>query len=253
MQPLKRPEFLNHDTFRIDNILFEVLVGGDLSRSATDANKVVLLKGWDFVEKELAELEDLKISRMMEIGIWQGGSAVLWPLVTGLTTYVGLDIQGADFEFPQAVRNHPRFRTVSLHGHISQDDRAKVSAVIECQLDGPLDLIIDDASHQYFFSKRTFDILFPKLRAGGVYIIEDWAWAHWVGFQGPEDQWVENPALTNLVFELIMAAGSHASVIPRIKVLPGFVMVWRGDAALDAASFTLDKLILKRGRTLSGI
>jgi hypothetical protein len=38
----------------------------------------------------------------------------------------------------------------------------------------PLDLVIDDASHLYGPSLATFETLFPALREGGLYVLEDW-------------------------------------------------------------------------------
>lgn len=35
--------------------------------------------------------------------------------------------------------------------------------------------MIDDASHIGYLSKLTFEAVFPYLRAGGLYVVEDWA------------------------------------------------------------------------------
>lgn len=59
-------------------------MGAPYDRMKTDEDGVVLLKNWGFVEKQLSELDGLEISRVLEFGIWQGGSAVLWPLITPL-------------------------------------------------------------------------------------------------------------------------------------------------------------------------
>ena len=40
----------------------------------------------------------------------------------------------------------------------------------------PLDLVMDDASHLGPQTRASFETLFPRLRAGGLYIIEDWSW-----------------------------------------------------------------------------
>ena len=42
-----------------------------------------------------------------------------------------------------------------------------------------IDLVVDDASHLYEQTKATFAMLFPLVRPGGNYVIEDWSWAHW--------------------------------------------------------------------------
>ena len=38
--------------------------------------------------------------------------------------------------------------------------------------------MIDDASHKLDLTRRSFEMLFPLLREGGVYVIEDWAAQH---------------------------------------------------------------------------
>lgn len=38
---------------------------------------------------------------------------------------------------------------------------------------GPFDLIVDDASHEFELTTRSFEILFPMLRPTGIYIVED--------------------------------------------------------------------------------
>ncbi len=39
-----------------------------------------------------------------------------------------------------------------------------------------VDIIIDDASHASHHQQNAFVTLFPKLRSGGLYIIEDLRW-----------------------------------------------------------------------------
>lgn len=69
------------------------------------------------------------------------------------------------------------------------------------------DVIIDDASHVFENSIRTFNALFPKLKPGGVYLIEDVAkkpngwqqtvadWEAWgpISRDAIVDAWPENP------------------------------------------------------------
>ena len=41
--------------------------------------------------------------------------------------------------------------------------------------DAPLDLVVDDASHLYDETKVALEVLLPRVRPGGLFIIEDWA------------------------------------------------------------------------------
>lgn len=60
---------------------------------------------------------------------------------------------------------------------ISQDDEAKLNFIIGAY--GPIDVFIDDASHINPLSIRTFELMFPKVKPGGVYIWEDIHTSYW--------------------------------------------------------------------------
>lgn len=59
----------------------------------------------------------------------------------------------------------------------SQTDEAFLKTIIERE--GRPDVIIDDASHVNPFTLVTFDILFPQLKGGGFYFIEDVHTSYW--------------------------------------------------------------------------
>jgi len=68
---------------------------------------------------------------------------------------------------------------LKVYYETSQSERAKVSKIIDDNFNAPLDLVIDDASHLYEHTKKALDVAFPRLKVGGLYIIEDWNWAHY--------------------------------------------------------------------------
>ena len=41
-----------------------------------------------------------------------------------------------------------------------------------------IDLVIDDASHRLAETRSSFESLFPHVRPGGLFIIEDWRCDH---------------------------------------------------------------------------
>lgn len=49
---------------------------------------------------------------------------------------------------------------------------------------GALDIIIDDGSHINKHTIKTFQILFPQLKDGGIYVIEDTQTSYWKNFGG---------------------------------------------------------------------
>ena len=107
-------------------------------------------------------------------------------------------------------------------------------------------MVVDDASHLYEPTKKSFETLFPLLRPGGLYIIEDWAWAHWQEFQTPEHPWARETELTKLIFELVEATGS-STLIGSLTIWQGFVVVERGEiGSAQLGEFKLDEHISKR-------
>lgn len=236
--------------FVLDGIRFKVLIGEYQSR-VTDSDGVVLLKTAGFAREEIRALGSLEVANMLELGIWQGGSAVLWPLLLPLEHYVGIDINSVDITFPPEVTEHPRWQTVRLHGGVSQGDRVALDRIIEDEFDGPLDLVLDDASHHYEMTRSSFETCFPHVRPGGAYIIEDWAWAHWPGdWQEPDHRRAGQPALSNLVLELVLLAASRPDVITTMTVNTRFAVASRGPADLTSG-LEIDDLLMTRGKKLS--
>ncbi len=61
---------------------------------------------------------------------------------------------------------------------VDQADRRRLTAIVEEEFGAdPLDFVIDDASHLRRPTRASFDVLFPRLREGGLFVIEDWSWS----------------------------------------------------------------------------
>jgi hypothetical protein len=236
------------DDFVLDGISFKVGLGAD--RRMTDEDGIVLRKGWPFVLGELELLHGIDARRMLEFGVAQGGSAALWPLVLPLERYVGIDLRSVEIPFPKDVVQHPRWSCVRLFGGVSQDDRRAVGHIIDTEFDGPLDVVLDDASHDFMPSQGSFEIAFPRLRPGGAYIVEDWGWTHKPGFQPPNGAWPGRPSFTNLAVQLLMLCASRPDIVPYVHVTPLVLVVSRGDASLGQG-FRIDESIVNRGRPLT--
>lgn len=77
---------------------------------------------------------------------------------------IGLDIS----DFSWFV--HPRFRFVQC----DMDERGNIARA--AREIGPVDIVIDDASHASHHQQNAFLELFPALPSGGLYVIEDLRW-----------------------------------------------------------------------------
>lgn len=106
-------------------------------------------------------------AQVCEVGVFRGGSLVLWQqLFPDSDTIVGIDID------PMAVWPKGTIQVVA-----KQDDPTLPGRLRNLSKDG-YDLIVDDASHIGPFTYRTFVNLWPLVKSGGFYVIEDWC----VGF-----------------------------------------------------------------------
>ena len=102
-------------------------------------------------------------------------SVRMWLEYFPAATVIGLDV--SDFGWFA----HDRFRFVRC----DMDDRAALDAAGAAM--PPLDIAIDDASHASHHQQNAFLALFPRLRPGGLYIIEDLRW---------QPQTYEKPGIT---------------------------------------------------------
>ncbi len=147
-------------------------------------------------------ISDFECSNLLEIGIFQGGSMPFWNEIFKPGKHIGIDLRevNASRYFREYISlKEKEGRVIKYFSGIDQANKAELKQVVLGNFTGPLDLIIDDASHLYKPSKATFEALFPMLRPGGLYIIEDWAWGHWIEFFGKDHFWAYEEPPTNLL------------------------------------------------------
>jgi hypothetical protein len=267
MQLIKPVDWQSETQFIVDGLEFQ----GDLGsyREVTTPERVVVLKNSSLLRQYLDFLAPHQTGNLLELGIWQGGSPLFYGLATDVRKVVALDLlnknpppdlEGQDLATVMAYRNPALDQIIERYGigdkvklnfGVSQDDRAAVTEIVEREFgDEPIDLVIDDASHYYEQSRRSFEIVFPRLREGGLYIIEDWQWAHMdVAEYQTGAKFGDRPALTNFIFELLIAYGGHPDIFWNIVVRDWFVAVQKGSKRLGP-DFRLDDLQRMRGKNL---
>jgi predicted O-methyltransferase YrrM len=114
-------------------------------------------------ERILEDVRDTPL-RILELGVSSGASLLMWHEYLPNATIVGIDIG----ERPAILDGHERIQFLRA----SQDDTIALDAT--GQANGPFDLIVDDASHIGYLTKRSFCHLYPRwLKPGGCYVIED--------------------------------------------------------------------------------
>jgi hypothetical protein len=109
---------------------------------------------WEVYERELPEVA----SFLVEVGVYLGDGMRLLREKYPTARIAGVDIlprpEGLEesFEYHQLDQRDPRVAEVCAGA----------------------DVVIDDCSHNPVFTRQTFDLVWPVLRPGGCYFIEDW-------------------------------------------------------------------------------
>ncbi|MBB5803214.1 demethylmacrocin O-methyltransferase [Saccharothrix ecbatanensis] len=135
-------------------------------------------------DRHFAPLKDKRVT-VLELGIGGyddpaagGASLQMWRHYFRRGVVHGLD------HFPKTGLRAPR-----LHTHCGDQSDA---AFLERLETGPLDIVIDDGSHLSHDVISSFRALFPKLRPGGLYVVEDLQTSYWPGWGGDRHD-LDNP------------------------------------------------------------
>jgi hypothetical protein len=104
--------------------------------------------------------------KLLELGVFHGGSLLLWRDYFQHGKIVGLDLNHVDID--------DSTERISVYQGDQRDLQLLDRIAAECAPNG-FDIIIDDASHIAELTKISFCHLFDNhLKPGGYYVIEDW-------------------------------------------------------------------------------
>lgn len=155
----------------------------ELNLSQYDSDKII--SGYLTVYDELFQSLVHQPVKLLEIGIYRGGSLRLWR-----DYFPHGQIAGVDLNLPDNLKEVDRIQI--FQG--SQDDGPFLQQVAREVAPEGFDIIIDDGSHLGDLTRKTFWHLFEKhLKPGGYYIIEDWGTGYWSDW--PDGQAERPPSL----------------------------------------------------------
>ena len=80
-----------------------------------------------------------------------------------------------------------------------------------------LDIIIDDGSHLNEHVITSFKILFPKLKDGGIYVIEDTQTSYWEDFGGNSNDLTNSNTMMNFFKSLTDSLNNKEFIIKNYK------------------------------------
>lgn len=182
-------------------------------------------------ERHLAPFRKRAIT-LLEIGVGgyedprAGGESLrMWKAYFPRARVFGLDL------YDKSALQEDRIRI--FQG--SQDDPAVIERLVAET--GPLDVVIDDGSHQNAHVLRSFDLLFPHLREGGIYAAEDLQTSYWPKFGGSLDPDARDTSMA--AFKRLADGLNHAE---RIRYQPTFL-----DRNVRAVHFYHNLVFVERG------
>lgn len=238
----------NGNRVTVNGVTFQYALFSD---AQSDHERFIIWKTPAMIDRLVNLLDRVRPDRILELGVAQGGSAALMNELAHPARLVTLDRRGLD-EAPKALFDYISDRDLGdvlrpVYG-VNQADAPALSAVLDGEFgDQMIDLVIDDASHQLAETRASFNVVFPRVRPGGLYMIEDWTWGH-RDVQPTNDRekataarsfWPSGPPLSVIAFDLIMAFGSQDGLIAGIDIDEATIHVWRGTAPIPAGPFDL--------------
>lgn len=139
-------------------------------------DRLRLYKSRQMIESYATIISEFQAANVLEMGIFGGGSTAFFAQVLAPRKLVALDIRDEVVtELEAFLARRSMSEIVRPYYGVDQADAERLITIVATEFgDTPLDLVIDDASHLYHPTKRSFETLFPRLRPGGLYVIEDW-------------------------------------------------------------------------------
>lgn len=181
-----------------------------------------------------------KTERMLEIGVDRGGSLQMWREYKPDATIVGIDINPKAAQYDEPARD--------IHVRIGdQTDAAFLQSVLDEF--GAFDTVLDDGGHNATQMIGTFQYLFPRIKPGGGYVVEDVCANYWTPWRDQAESFID---FTKWLMDALHASYMQmksvyqimeghpkrlksvqvplaATIIDRIEVFDSVVVVHRAD------------------------
>jgi hypothetical protein len=129
----------------------------------------------EIYEKYFAKYRDT-LSNFLEIGLWEGDSIRMWRDYFSTGNLVGADILDL---------SHVVLPNTQIH-ICDQSDRTQLTNLVNKTFN-EFDIIIDDGGHWQHQQQITLGCMFPYLKSGGVFVIEDLHTANHPAYTRPGD------------------------------------------------------------------
>ncbi len=236
----------------VDGVTFELRIN---ARKATNPAWICLRKSPNMVERYRALAPELQGCRMVEVGVDQGGGTAFFLKLFKPEQLLAIELSDKPVStLTDFLAAHDKERCVDVRWGLDQADSVEVPRVVDEIFKGaPLDIVVDDASHLLAQTTNTFEMLFPRLRPGGLYVIEDWSSEHLLEARftaemaaNPEGELAMKVAgmseikyempMSFLICQLLIASARNPELISDIRVEKSICEIRRGVADIEPAT-----------------
>lgn len=237
------------------------------------ANRFFIVKPLELVDRYRAWCAEFQGATIVELGIAEGGSTALMALLAKPHKLIAVDLEPKPLDaLAEFAAAHSLSDVVRPYYGVDQGDRARLLEIVDAEIgDRPLDLVFDDASHQLGLTRLSFETLFPRLRPGGLFIIDDWRADHIMrdaviaglkaqAAKGASDagegirqsvaaakrgeQAKPKAPLSQLAIELVLARAAIGDAIAQVSVDEFNLVVRRGEGPIDPETFRVADLFI---------
>jgi SAM-dependent methyltransferase len=253
------------DAFTVGDVAFRTQDLWDPLAYPPGDDEFVVLKANHLAQRYADLIGELRPENVFELGIFNGGSTVFLSTLAELKKLVAVDISPkATPAFARWVERNADRVTVGFG--VDQSDQTTLRTLVAEEFgDDLLDLVVDDASHLLGPSRASFDVLFPRLRPGGLYVIEDWTIRHemeerladpvqrtsWeaspAGKSEHANALIAEPPLSLLLFEASLSI-PFSDVIDEVTIRREWAILRRGATPVDPETFRIADCVTPEAR-----
>ena len=228
-------------TMQCDGVQLQLTQGLNLKESSDEV--VSLFKDPSFVRDYVQCLEGAAARSVVEIGIKHGGSAIFFWNLLSPEKLCCIELNASAEQLAAYVERQGLAGRLNAHFGTNQADKPRLREILDADFgESAIDVVIDDASHLYTPSLATFEVLFPRLRPGGLYFLEDWK-VHASLAQHGREPGGEEPPLHRLVHDLLNVSLAHPDIVARVRCHNNFVIFERGEAAIDSGGLDVRAIL----------
>lgn len=241
-----RIHWINESQFLIGDTKFQSVSELGQFFSFQSENGYVVGKNREILEKYAELFSNIKVERIVELGVFRGGSSIFLNEYFKPEKLVVIDINKDCNDLDDYIKKEALNETVRPYYQVDQADINKLQKIYQNEfLENSLDLVIDDASHLLDNTRKSFNFFFPKLKIGAWYIIEDWDWSLANNPHLNRNFKGQKP-LVSLVYEIIEMLGQRVDIAEEIILNKRCCMIKKGKTEIDQDTFKVESFVQKK-------